>query len=155
MISRSRHGAEDFDERGLLKVPVLFWCGLVLLCRAWWLTGLAMATERGGQWITPFYPDVGWQVQGLVAGVPAMAMLFCYPVRGDMPALARVVYVLMLLSVVVVTCGDGVMASELTVALPEPGWLALCADLACLVCLWPDARLRAVFFGQPGIVRRH
>ncbi|EEG8130416.1 DUF2919 family protein [Salmonella enterica] len=26
----------DFDDNGLLKVPVLFWVGLGMLARAWW-----------------------------------------------------------------------------------------------------------------------
>lgn len=29
----------DFDDNGLLKAPVLFWVGLVVMARAWWLMG--------------------------------------------------------------------------------------------------------------------
>ncbi|ECC3466342.1 DUF2919 family protein, partial [Salmonella enterica subsp. enterica] len=28
---------DDFDDNGLLKAPVLFWVGLVVQARAWWL----------------------------------------------------------------------------------------------------------------------
>lgn len=151
---RPRRRAEDFDERGLLKVPLLFWFGLFLLVRAWWLTGLAMVTEHGGQWMSLFYPDIGWQVKGLVAGVPALAMLFCYPVRGDLPVLARIMYLLMLLSLILMAVCDGVVVSGLQGIHREPVLIALCADLACLVSLWPDARLREVFLTGPATAGR-
>ncbi|EBV5086543.1 DUF2919 domain-containing protein [Salmonella enterica subsp. enterica serovar Ball] len=137
--------AEDFDEQGLLKVPPLFWCGLLLQARAWWLTGLAMATEHGGPWITFFYPDIRLQAAGLIAGVPALAMLFCYPVRGQLPGLARVVWLLMLLAPVLMAVAGGLALYRLPVP-TAPGLVSLCADLACLVAVWPDRRLREVFF---------
>ncbi|EBI5644553.1 DUF2919 family protein [Salmonella enterica subsp. enterica] len=39
MLRHSPRKAGDYDDNGLLKVPGVFWCGVLLQTRAWWLTG--------------------------------------------------------------------------------------------------------------------
>ncbi|EMD3747643.1 DUF2919 family protein [Salmonella enterica] len=146
MIRQTVYKAGDFDDHGLLKVPWLFWCGVLLQIRAWWLTGLGMATEQGSHWLSLIYPDMVWQLFGLSAGVPSLAMLFCYPVRGSLPGLARAVYLLILGTLFVMLAGDIGLLVEVQPVSVGTGWLTLCPDLVCLVALWPDRRLRAVFF---------
>ncbi|HAO0324324.1 TPA: DUF2919 domain-containing protein [Escherichia coli] len=148
-MTRPRFWREsDFNDHGLLRVPRLFWCGLLLQARAWWLTGLAMAAEHG-TWLAPLYPVTWLQVTGLVAGVPALAMLFCYPLRGAMPGLAKVAFGTLLTGVAVMVFSDVALKLSMTPAKWEAGWLVLCLDLACVAALWPDSRLRTVFF-RPG-----
>ncbi|EPD0210837.1 DUF2919 family protein [Salmonella enterica] len=146
MLRHSSRKAGDYDDNGLLKVPVVFWCGVLLQTRVWWLTGLGMASEHGGLWLSLLYPDTTQQLTGLVASVPALAVLFCYPVRGHLPLLAKGIYLLMLFAVAVLTAGDVLMLAGLLPGEQETGWLSVCPDLACLVMLWPDKRLREVFF---------
>ncbi|EDV9210769.1 DUF2919 family protein [Salmonella enterica] len=146
MIRQTVYKAGDFDDHGLLKAPWLFWCGVLLQTRTWWLTGLGMATEQGRHWLSLIYPDMVWQLTGLSAGVAALAMLFCYPVRGSMPVLAKAAYLLMLGVLSVMLAGDISLLTETWPASAGTGWLILCPELACLVALWPDRRLRAVFF---------
>ncbi|MCU6261846.1 DUF2919 domain-containing protein [Escherichia coli] len=144
-MTRPRYWREsDFNDHGLLTVPLLFWCGLLLQTRAWWLTGLAMAAEHG-TWLEALYPVTWLQVTGLAAGVPALAMLFCYPLRGTMPGLAKGVFGALLAGVVAMTVSDVALMLSLTPEKWETGWLMLCTDLACVVALMPDRRLRAVF----------
>lgn len=77
----------DFDDNGLLKAPVLFWVGLVVLARAWWLAGLmAMMAPAGNIQAGFLWPDIRLQLVALAAGIPGMVMLFIYPLRGRLPA---------------------------------------------------------------------
>lgn len=73
----------DFDDNGLLKAPVLFWVGLVVLARAWWLAGLtAMMAPADNIQAGFLWPDIRLQLVALAAGIPGMAMLFYLPVAG-------------------------------------------------------------------------
>ncbi|ASD90259.1 DUF2919 family protein [Salmonella enterica] len=137
----------DFDDNGLLKAPVLFWVGLVVLARAWWLAGLmAMMAPAGNIQAGFLWPDIRLQLVALAAGIPGMVMLFIYPLRGRLPRLSRVNYALILAAIVVMAVTD---LTGLMIASPggwDAGWLFLCLDMAGGVMLWPDLWLRAVFF---------
>ncbi|EAO1992442.1 DUF2919 family protein [Salmonella enterica] len=137
--------ASEFDDNGQVKAPLLFWCGLLLQTRAWWLTVFSIGMGEHGGWLVLIYPELRLQIFGVAAGVPALVMLFCYPARGNVPLLSRGVYVLILIIVVLMLVRD---ANYLIKELPylwNEGWLELYADLACCVMLWPDSRLRTVF----------
>ncbi|EAT5878031.1 DUF2919 family protein [Salmonella enterica] len=141
---------ENFDDDGLLKAPVLFWVGLVVLARAWWLAGLtAMMAPAGNIQAGFLWPDIRLQLVALAAGIPGMAMLFIYPLRGRSPRLSQVNYALILAAIVVMAMTD---LTGLMIASPggwDAGWFFLCLDMAGGVMLWPDWRLRAVFFNPP------
>lgn len=149
MTARVTYRASDFDDDGLLKAPVLFWVGVVVLARAWWLTGLVSMMDVSGHASAGLlWPGFEFQLPALVAGVPGMVMVFIYPLRGRWPGLSRATYVLILaaLFAMVVTDLSGLMSVS-----PwqwEVGWLFLCLDMSCVVMLWPDRRLRTVFFGN-------
>ncbi|ENP9883693.1 DUF2919 family protein [Salmonella enterica] len=148
MMREPCHRPDDFDDNGLLKAPVLFWGGLVMLARAWWLAGLVIASDHGGYWLVQFYPDVTQQWSGLLTGLPALAMLFCYPVRSQFPGLVRVVFLLMLATALAAAVCDGLALARQAPEEQDAVWLLLCADVACLSMLLPDRRLRAVFFSN-------
>ncbi|ECJ9600540.1 DUF2919 domain-containing protein [Salmonella enterica] len=137
---------DDFDDNGLLKAPRLFWGGGIVLARAWWLTGLAMTSEHGERWLVQFYPDAALQWLGLSAGLPAVIMLFCYPLRGQFPVLIRFAYLLMLTAALVTLTGEGVILLRMSPEQWDMGWFLLCADIACMAMLWPDRWLRTIFF---------
>lgn len=97
----------NFDDNGLLKAPVLFWGGLVVLARAWWLAGLmAMMAPAGNLQAGFLWPDTRLQFVALAAGIPGMAMLFIYPLRGRSPRLSQVNYALVLAAIVVMAVTD-------------------------------------------------
>lgn len=156
MIRWEVYKANDFDDNGLLKAPVLFWIGLIVLMRAWWLTGMAMTTEHEGRWLVLFYPDDVLQWLGLAAGIPGFVMLFCYPVRAHIPGLVRAAYLLMLIAALGTMGINGWTLMRLSPAQWDAGWVLLCLDTACLVMLWPDCRQRSVFFhiNVPGALNK-
>ncbi|EDR8674571.1 DUF2919 family protein [Salmonella enterica] len=136
----------DFDDNGLLKAPVLFWGGLVVLARAWWLAGLtAMMAPADNIQAGFLWPDIRLQLVALAAGIPGMAMLFIYPLRGRSPRLSQVNYALILAAIVAMAVTD---LTGLMIAPPggwDAGWFFLCLDMAGGGMLWPDRWLRAVF----------
>ncbi|EAA7989075.1 DUF2919 domain-containing protein [Salmonella enterica] len=137
----------DFDDNGLLKAPVLFWAGLVVLARAWWLAGLmAMMAPAGNIQAGFLWPDIRLQFAALAAGVPGMLMLFIYPLRERWPVSSRTLYVLILAALVLMTVTDLTGLMTVSPGAWDTGWLFLCLDMACAVMLWPDRWLQAVFF---------
>ncbi|EMJ2324010.1 DUF2919 family protein [Salmonella enterica] len=137
---------DDFDDNGLLKAPVLFWVGLVVQARAWWLAGLmammAPAGNTGGGFL---WPDFRFQLVSLATGVPGMVMLFIYPLRNRWPGLSRANYMLILLALFVMALVDltGLMVASRREW--DMGWFFLCLDTACVVMLYPDRWLWEVF----------
>ncbi|EAX3650658.1 DUF2919 family protein (plasmid) [Salmonella enterica subsp. diarizonae] len=136
----------DFDDNGLLKAPAIFWAGLIVLARAWWLSGL-MVMMASAESISAglLWPEPWLQFTALASGIPCIAMVFIYPLRERRPGLSRASYVLILLALFLMVLVD------LTGLLTVPpggwviGWVFLCLDVACVVMLWPDRLLRAVF----------
>lgn len=136
----------DFDDNGLLRAPVLFWGGLVVQTRAWWLAGLVAIMDSSGNKEAGFlWPDIWFQLIALAAGVPGLAMLFIYPLRDRWPGLSRAVYVLILAALFVMVLADLTGLMVVPPGRRDVGWMFLCLDMACVVMLWPDCRLRAVF----------
>jgi hypothetical protein len=135
-----------YDDNGLMKAPAMFWAAMLLLTRPWWLGVLAvMSTPAAYTAPGTVWPDIKLQVIALTAGIPCMAMLFVYPVRGQWPILTRMVWGLILVALVAMLMADleGMMSDVF-------GWWSvggvfLGLDVACVIMLWPDRRMRAVF----------
>ena len=63
----------DFDAHGRLRLPLLFWCVLLLQARTWVLFLMAGASRQQGDAILNlFYPDHERFWLGLLPGVPAV-----------------------------------------------------------------------------------
>ncbi|POP42207.1 hypothetical protein CHU32_21420 [Superficieibacter electus] len=63
----------DYDRNGLLKLPFLFWCVLLLQARTWVLFIMAGASRgQGDALLNLFYPDHDNFWWGLLPGVPAV-----------------------------------------------------------------------------------
>ncbi|EEP6990643.1 DUF2919 domain-containing protein [Salmonella enterica] len=107
-----------------------------------------MMAPAGDTQVGFLWPDIGLRLAALAAGVPGMVMLFIYPLRERYPGLARASYVVILAALLVMVMVD--IAGVIAAAQPlwDMGWLLFCLDLSCMVMLWPDRRLRAVFFGD-------
>lgn len=147
MIYEPFRGPGDFDDNGLLKAPVLFWVGLVVLARAWWLAGLMVMMAPNTHDVV-LWPDIRFKLVALAVGIPGMVMLFIYPLRERCPGFSRLMYVLILAALVMMLVTDltGLMFEEMW----DVGWLFICLDIACFVMLWPDRWLRMVFWEIPG-----
>ncbi|PUY21580.1 DUF2919 family protein, partial [Cronobacter sakazakii] len=67
----------DYDSRGWLKLPLLFWAVLLLQARTWALFVLAGASRgRGGGLLGVFFPDRQSFWLGGGAGLPAVLAVF-------------------------------------------------------------------------------
>lgn len=63
----------DFDAQGRLRLPVLFWCLLLLQARTWVLFLMAGASRNQGDvLLNLFYPDHHLFWIGLLPGIPAV-----------------------------------------------------------------------------------
>jgi len=78
----------DYDRNGLLKLPFLFWCVLLLQARTWVLFVMAGASrEQGDTLLNLFYPDHDNFWWGLLPGIPAVATFLFIGRRQTFPRL--------------------------------------------------------------------
>ena len=120
----------DFDAHGRLRLPLLFWCVLLLQARTWVLF--------------LFYPDHERFWLGLLPGVPAVLAFLLSGYRQRLPRLWRAMRWLLVLSQVLLLLWQpmlwlsGESPSSLTIAL-------LVADGYALWWLLTSRRLGACF----------
>lgn len=135
----------DYDSRGALKLPALFWGVLLLQARTWVLFVLAGASrEQGDALLGLFYPDRAAFWLGLATGIPAALAFVLSGRRQTFPRLWRAWrYVLIAVQgwllagqIFMLISGEG--QSETAIAL-------LAADLFALWWLATNPRLRACF----------
>lgn len=118
----------DFDAHGRLRLPLLFWCVLLLQARTWVLFLMAGASRQQGDAILNlFYPDHERFWLGLLPGVPAVLAFLLSGYRQRLPRLWRAMLWL-----------SGESPSSLTIAL-------LVADGYALWWLLTSRRLGACF----------
>ncbi|ELY6225511.1 DUF2919 domain-containing protein [Cronobacter muytjensii] len=134
----------DYDNRGWLKLPALFWAVLLLQARTWALFVLAGASRGQGEALLAlFYPDRQSFWMGLAAGMPAMLTFLLSGRRHDSPRLWRYArYVLMLTQALML------IPQALLLWRDAPGGIALALlalDAWALWLLASHRRLRACF----------
>ncbi|MEV8763181.1 DUF2919 domain-containing protein [Klebsiella pneumoniae] len=118
----------DFDAHGRLRLPLLFWCVLLLQARTWVLFLMAGASRQQGDAILNlFYPDHERFWLGLLPGVPAVLAFLLSGYRQRLPRLWQPMLWL-----------SGESPSSLTIAL-------LVADGYALWWLLTSRRLGACF----------
>lgn len=89
----------DFDAHGRLRLPLLFWCVLLLQARTWVLFLMAGASRQQGDAILNlFYPDHERFWLGLLPGVPAVLAFLLSGYRQRLPRLWRAMRWLLVLS---------------------------------------------------------
>ncbi|EAA9303579.1 DUF2919 family protein [Salmonella enterica] len=139
--------AGDYDHNGLLTVPMIFWAAVVFSLKTWGLFLVAQACEsRQLALFDGLYPSTTAIIIGLLLGVPAMALMFCYPLRGRIPRLAGMSYLGVIAATLLSMAYDAFAAYHADGA--QAGlWMSILAfDSACWLGLLPDRRIRAVFF---------
>ncbi|HHC2735369.1 TPA: DUF2919 domain-containing protein [Klebsiella pneumoniae] len=135
----------DFDAHGRLRLPLLFWCVLLLQAGTWVLFLMAGASRQQGDAILNlFYPDHERFWLGLLPGVPAVLAFLLSGYRQRLPRLWRAMRWLLVLSQVLLLLWQpmlwlsGESPSSLTIAL-------LVADGYALWWLLTSRRLGACF----------
>lgn len=74
-----RFSPDDYDQHGLLRLPLCFWAVLILQARTWILFVMAGASrQQGAGLLQLFYPDTQRFWYGILLGLPAaLAFLIC------------------------------------------------------------------------------
>ena len=103
----------DFDAHGRLRLPLLFWCVLLLQARTWVLFLMAGASRQQGDAILNlFYPDHERFWLGLLPGVPAVLAFLLSGYRQRLPRLWRAMRWLLVLSSAAVAVAADAMAER-------------------------------------------
>ncbi|WP_210450659.1 DUF2919 family protein [Pantoea ananatis] len=141
---------EEYDDKGQLRLPFLFWLILLLQSRTWLLLIMAGASrQQGNDLLALFYPDRQAFWVGLALGLPALAGLLLTGYRSRLPRVWRSWRQVLMLSVAINLIWQGVqlyLADFLSSPLPL---LLTLFDLLALLWLCSSVRLRACFLPQP------
>jgi len=83
-----KYSPDDYDARGQLRLPLVFWAILLLQARTWVLFVMAGASrQQGTALLELFYPDTQAVWLGIGLGVPAAAGLLLTGYRQRFPRL--------------------------------------------------------------------
>ncbi len=84
------YSPDDYDHKGQLRLPLIFWIILLLQARSWLLLIMAGASrDQGNTLLELFYPDTSVFWIGMALGVPAAAGLLLTGYRQRLPRLWR------------------------------------------------------------------
>ncbi len=135
----------DYDQRGQLKLPILFRCVLLLQARTWVLFVAAGASrEQGEALLRLFYPDSEMFWLGLLPGIPAVLAFLLSGRRGRWPTLWTA------WRWVLIAAQIGLLIWQVALAVSEAALsgitLALMVlDVVALVWLLTNPRVKACF----------
>lgn len=140
---------DEYDAKGQLRLPFLFWLILLLLARTWLLLVMAGASrQQGNDLLGLFYPDRQAFWLGLGLGAPALIGLLLTGYRARWPRLWWAWRGVLALSLAVNLAWQGMsFASGDLLASPWPLLLTLFDGLA-LLWLLGNARLRDCFLPE-------
>ncbi|HAU5562817.1 DUF2919 domain-containing protein [Pantoea sp. BL1] len=140
---------DEYDAKGQLRLPFLFWLILLLQARTWLLLVMAGASrQQGNDLLALFYPDRQSFWIGLALGIPAAAGLLLTGYRQRWPRLwqsgRQVLSVSLLISLL--SQGYGLIQG----AFPDAPWPLLLTlfDLLALIWLQTHQRLRDCFLPE-------
>lgn len=140
---------DDYDAKGQLRLPFLFWPILLLLARTWLLLVMAGASrQQGNDLLGLFYPDRQTFWLGLALGAPALIGLLLTGYRARWPRLWQAWRWVLVLSLAINLAWQGMaFVSGDLLASPWPLLLTLFDGLA-LLWLLVNARLRDCFLPE-------
>lgn len=140
---------EEYDAKGQLRLPFLFWLILLLQARTWLLLVMAGASrQQGNDLLALFYPDRQSFWLGLALGIPAAIGLLLTGYRQRLPRMwqswRHVLSASLLISLL--WQGYGLLQGAFPDS-PLPLLLTL-FDLLALVWLQTQSRLRDCFLPE-------
>lgn len=135
----------DYDHRGRLRLPFLFWLALLLQARTWVLFVIAAASrQQGDVLLALFYPDRDAFWLDLLPGIPAVVAFLLSGRRQQLPRLwsaLRPVLVAAQLFLLLWQPAQWVTGEPLS----GIGLVLVVIDAFALWWLLTDVRLRACF----------
>ncbi|WP_442955738.1 DUF2919 family protein [Pantoea sp. T14] len=137
---------DEYDGKGQLRLPFLFWPIMLLLARTWLLLVMAGASrQQGNDLLALFYPDRQAFWIGLALGTPALLGMLLTGYRTRWPRLWQYWRNVLLLSLWINLLWQGVQFTQGDLlSSPLPLLLTL-FDLLALLWLQFNTRLRDCF----------
>lgn len=140
---------DEYDAKGQLRLPFLFWLILLLQARTWLLLAMAGASrQQGNDLLALFYPDRQAFWIGLALGLPALAGLLLTGYRTRLSRLWQHWHSVLALSLLVNLLWQGwqfVQGDLLSSPLPL---LLTLFDLLALIWLQFNRRCRDCFLPE-------
>ncbi|WHS99896.1 MAG: Inner membrane protein YfeZ [Pantoea stewartii] len=137
---------EEYDDKGQLRLPFLFWLILLLQSRTWWLLVMAGASrQQGNDLLALFYPDRQGFWSGLVLGLPALSGLLLTGYRSRLPRVWRSWRLVLLVSLGANLLWQSVQLVQTDLLSSPLPLLFTLFDLLALLWLLISVRLRACF----------
>ena len=138
----------DYDSQGRMRLPLLFWCVLLLQARTWVLFVLAGASrDQGNTLLNLFYPDHDNFWLGLLPGVPAVLAFLLSGRRHLWPRLWSALRSLLIAAQLILLAWQPWLWLQ-----GEPlsgiGITLVIADIVALLWLVTNPRLRACFIPE-------
>ncbi len=138
----------DYDSQGRMRLPLLFWCVLLLQARTWVLFVLAGASrDQGNTLLNLFYPDHDNFWLGLLPGVPAVLAFLLSGRRHLWPRLWSALRSLLIAVQLILLAWQPWLWLQ-----GEPlsgiGITLVIADIVALLWLVTNPRLRACFIPE-------
>ncbi|WP_026042603.1 DUF2919 domain-containing protein [Pantoea sp. A4] len=140
-----KYHPDEYDLRGQLRLPLLFWLVLLLQARTWLIFIMAGASrQQGDALLSLFYPDPQAFWLGLVLGIPALAALLLTGYRQRWPRVWQCWRSVLIVALLLASVSQAWQMQQVGLASPLPLLFTL-FDLLCLWWLWRSPRLRDCF----------
>jgi Protein of unknown function (DUF2919). len=137
-----------YDTHGRLKLPLLFWCILLLQARTWVLFVMAGASrQQGDTLLNLFYPDRDNFWLGLLPGLPAVVIFLISGRRDKFPRFWSAMRWLLVLAQLALLLWQPVLWLQ-GEPLTGVGLTLVVLDGFALFWLLSNRRLRACFLPQ-------
>ncbi|ORM52115.1 hypothetical protein HA41_12975 [Pantoea conspicua] len=140
---------DEYDGKGQLRLPFLFWLILLLQARTWLLLVMAGASrQQGNDLLALFYPDSQAFWTGLALGLPALAGLLLTGYRTRWPRLWLHWRSVLALSLLVNLLWQGMQFAQGDLLSSPLPLLLMLFDLLALIWLQSNRRLRDCFLPE-------
>lgn len=140
------YSPDDYDHKGQLRLPLIFWIILLLQARSWLLLIMAGASrDQGNTLLELFYPDTSVFWIGMALGVPAAAGLLLTGYRQRLPRLWRAWRWILCADLLAMLLQQGLTVWQGDEALSPLVLLFMLFDLLALGYLLFSQRLRDCF----------
>jgi len=140
---------DEYDGKGQLRLPFLFWLILLLQARTWLLLVMAGASrQQGNDLLALFYPDSQAFWTGLALGLPALAGLLLTGYRTRWPRLWQHWRSVLALSLLVNLLWQGLQFAQGDLLSSPLPLLLMLFDLLALLWLQSNRRLRDCFLPE-------
>lgn len=148
-INGLKYLPDEYDGKGQLRLPFLFWLILLLLARTWLLLVMAGASrQQGSDLLALFYPDRQAFWIGLVSGAPALFDMLLTGYRARWPRIWQYGHSVLVLSLLVNLLLQGVQFAQSDLLRSPLPLLLAGFDLLALLWLQFNTRLRDCFLPE-------